>query len=85
VKSNVANCTPASRAPERGLQAQVAALLAGRVSKLGRPCAGSAFGDAIDWEVSQAWQDRAKVAANRDFYSSAGFDDREYRHDTESG
>ena len=36
---------------ERGLQAQVAALLAGRVSKLGRPCAWREFGYPIDRKV----------------------------------
>ncbi len=36
---------------------------------------------AIDRKVGQSGQDRAKVAANRDFESSAGFGDREYRRD----
>jgi len=33
----------------------------------GQPSAGSELGDAIDREVSQARQGRAKIVANRDF------------------
>jgi hypothetical protein len=43
----------------------------------GQPSAGSELGDAIDREVSQARQGRAKIVANRDFWSSAGFDGRD--------
>ena len=42
-----------------------------------KPSGGRELGDPIDWEVSQARQDRAKIVANRDFESSAGFDDRD--------
>ena len=42
-----------------------------------QPSVGSELGDPIDREVRQARQDRAKIVANRDFESSAGFDDRD--------
>src|ERR1700730_17874241 len=38
-----------------------------RVLFSGQPSAGSELGDAIDREVSQARQGRAKIVANRDF------------------
>jgi len=38
-----------------------------RVLVSGQPSAGSELGDAIDREVSQARQGRAKIVANRDF------------------
>src|ERR1700724_55182 len=41
--------------------------------------------DPIDREVGQAGQDRAKIVANRDFQSPAGFDDRDYSRDARSG
>ena len=33
----------------------------------GQPSGGRELGDSIDREVCQAWQDRAKIVANRDF------------------
>jgi hypothetical protein len=42
---------------------------------LGQPSAGRGFGDPIDREVSQSRQDRAKIVADWNLESLAGFDD----------
>jgi hypothetical protein len=42
-----------------------------------RPGARGKFSDSFDREIRHARQDRAKIVANRDFESSAGFDDRD--------
>jgi hypothetical protein len=47
----------------------------GGFSVSGQPSAGREFGDPIDREVSQSRQDRAKIVADWDLDSPAGFDD----------
>ena len=42
-----------------------------------KPTGGRELGDPIDWEVSQARQDRAKIVANRHLKPPAGFDYRD--------
>jgi hypothetical protein len=36
------------------------------------PATGRERADPIDWEISKAWQDRAKILADRNLKSSAG-------------
>ena len=47
----------------------------GGFSVSGQPSAGREFGDPIDREVSQSRQDRAKIVADWNLESLAGFDD----------
>ena len=47
----------------------------GGFSVSGQPSAGREFGDPIDRKVSQSRQDRAKIVADWDLESPAGFDD----------
>jgi hypothetical protein len=51
----------------------------------GRPGAGCEFADTINRKVTQAWQDRTEVMANRDFQSATSFDHRDYRGNVRSG
>jgi len=44
-----------------------------------KPSGGRELADPFDWEVSQAWQDRAKIVANRDLKPPGGFDYRDNR------
>jgi len=50
-----------------------------------KPSGGRELGDPIDWEVSQARQDRARIVANRDLKPPAGFDYRDNGCNARSG